>query len=173
MKLLLTLAITAFGTTFAQLIGMKLCADTACSAACTSWTSNSGSCSICIGGSSACSSSNPSSVTTSNSITFYSDSTCSSSISGFPISLDGTCHSIGTASYQATNLSAAIGIGVGVSLAVILIATVIGIICCKRRGTCCFKKNLATGAGIPQTYSQPQIGYGQPMYVTQPPIYSK
>ena len=90
---------------------MTVCGGAGCSTTCTSWTATSGQCSKCDTGKGACSMANPSSITTSSSITFYADDSCSSGFLSEPVTVDGQCHNTadGFLSIRATNTSAIIG----------------------------------------------------------------
>ena len=152
---------------------MKLCSDTACGTVIpkAEWTTTQGSCSPCSG---SCSYFNPSSVTSTTGITFYSDSVCSvSAVIGteIPIIFDGKCHAtaMGTpfGSYSATpglGGGAIAGIIVGTLVGVALI--VVGIVfCCRARGVnccaCCCpplpQKTLIVQPGMPQGVAPGQI----------------
>jgi hypothetical protein len=95
---------------------------------------------VCIGGANQCSVNNPSSITTINSITLYSDSTCTNVIqptSNMPITLDNKCHTFQLGgSYRAQNISLVIGLSVAGSIFFILIV----ICCCLRICGCCNRK---------------------------------
>jgi hypothetical protein len=123
-----------------QIIDISLCSDTSCSKNCLSWRTNAGQCSVCVGGVNQCSVNNPSSITTSNSITLYSDSTCTNVIqttSNIPITLDNKCHTFQLGgSYRAENVSLVIGLSVTGSLIFFMIV----ICCCVRLCGCCNKK---------------------------------
>jgi len=127
----------------AQFISMVVCSDNSCSKDCIYWDTESGKCVPCNKAKGACSAANPSSVTTADSITFYSDNTCAVSnvIQGFPISLNSNCNKLVSSntvfgSYRASNLSLAIGL-----TAILLILFLIGcLFCCWKQKTCCFYK---------------------------------
>lgn len=112
-----------------QIIDVTVCADDVCNDGCINWRINSGDCAVCQGG--VCSLSNPSSITTATSITFYSDIKCTNLIPGtykMPIVLDNQCSRLQLGgSYRAKNVSAIIGASfVGVFILILLI------ICCLR-----------------------------------------
>jgi hypothetical protein len=132
-----------------QLISMAVCSDNSCSKDCVYWNTDSGRCAPCDKSKGQCSALNPSSISTTNSITFYSDNTCSPTniIQGFaniPITLDNNCNKLvssGTTagSYRATNLSVAIGLSVGISLTLILCC----VCCCWKQKCCCFTPRIS------------------------------
>ena len=133
-------------TASAQLLSMKVCSDGACSTSCTSWTTTSGSCSVCSGGSSSCSYLNPSSVTTRSGITFYTDGACSpaNAISAqYALNFDSACHVLNPSplfyegSYVAKDVTGAvIGGVIGGIGGIALIITAI-VLCCRARGVPC------------------------------------
>lgn len=119
-----------------QLISMKVCSDLKCKTDCVSWNTNANSCAVCDKNKGACSITNPSSKTTTNSLTFYSDNTCTSVISGtqnMPILIGAGCNVLHNefgdfGSYDATNLSALIGGVVGGVIVLICLC-----VCCCRK----------------------------------------
>lgn len=124
----------------AQPLIMKVCSDSSCSVQCTSWSTTSGACSVCVGGAGSCNFLNPSSISTKSDITFYSDSGCSAGARMFtnPLTSDGKCHAWSSSgSYQATDLTGAIvggvvGAIVGLTLLIIMI-----VFCCRSQGVAC------------------------------------
>jgi hypothetical protein len=90
-----------------------------------------------------CSVNNPSSITTANSITLFSDSSCTKVIQNavnLPIKLDNQCNSFDFGgSYRAQNLSLVIGLSVGGSLLFLIIT----ICCCVWVCGCCNKRTPA------------------------------
>ena len=144
--LLSTLILTCFTPSNSQLIDITVCTDNSCSNNCISWTATNNECSTCRN--SQCSVSNPSAmIQNMNSITFYTDTTCSSQnivpgTSANLISLDNTCHLLYDnnvnlniiGSYRASNKSALIGgIVGGILLLIFIIICISCICCCKRR----------------------------------------
>ena len=184
------LALLLLSSASGQLISMNVCSDAKCSANCVAWTASATQCAPCDTKKGACSLSNPSTITTTNSITLYSDSKCTVLIPGtnqMSITLDNTCRELvasGTriGSYRASNLSLTIGVSIGVAL---LVSIGCGI-CCYAKGVCCCKRQVqqqpqqdpqiqVLGAPVPylsQPYGNAQT-YGQPTqaYSTPPPFY--
>ena len=148
------------------------------SVGCTSWGTSSGSCSACIGGS-ACSSSNPSSVTTTTAWTLYSDSSCSAAaiMISFPITADGVCRNLPLGgSIKVTNLTGAIVGGVVGGIVGLVLIIVAVIYCCRAQGApccvrCCGPPTAKGGViiGVPQP-GQQLYGNGQypPGFVPPP-----
>lgn len=153
----------------AQLISMNVCEDNSCSKGCVSWTMESGKCSPCDSKKGVCSALNPSSVTTTNSLTFYSDSVCAPAnvIQGYaniPITLDNSCNRLVVSgstvgSYRAANLSLSIGLSVALSLTFILCC----VCCCWKQKCCCFRPtpgSTATDSSAPAYYpTNTTVGY--------------
>lgn len=79
------------GLAAAQLLDVRVCADNACALLCTSWRTFGGECRQCALG--ACSPINPSSITTPDKISFYSDAFCSKQAltSSAQVASDGVC----------------------------------------------------------------------------------
>ena len=140
------LALLLLSSASGQLISMNVCSDAKCSANCVAWTASATQCAPCDTKRGACSLTNPSSITTTNSITLYSDSQCTVLIPGtnqISITLDNTCRELvasGTriGSYRASNLSLTIGVSIGV---VLLVSIGCGI-CCYAKGVCCCKRQV-------------------------------
>jgi hypothetical protein len=175
MKFLLisTLILTFFTTTNSQLIDITVCSDNSCKNNCISWTATNNQCSTCRN--SQCSVSNPSSmVQNMNSITFYTDTSCSnqniiSGTSSIPITLDNTCHLLHDnnfniiGSYNASNKSALIGGIIGaVTLLILIIICISCICCCKRRQIEPPQVNaiVVDENQLQSTYPRPLSGYG-------------
>ena len=180
-----------------QLINMVICSDNKCSKNCIYWTTESGKCSPCDSTKGSCSTTNPSSVTTTSFIMFYSDSTCINAISGFPIVQNNNCNAIiashtNAGSYRSTNLSLVIGLTVLFGLIIIFG----GVVFCFRYKLCCYKYKiqepqvslpyLSNTASYTQYYPQanffgpapyirqplPYLQPVAPTYTTCPPLYS-
>lgn len=91
------LRLLAFSAVFvnSELIYMTACSDLYCKNDCVSWTSNTGSCTACDNQKGDCSISNPSSIITKNTISFFSDNACLKPIPntyGIPILTDSGCN---------------------------------------------------------------------------------
>jgi len=163
-----------------EFIDMTVCSDLSCSRDCVSWTSESGICSPCNTKRGLCSSTNPSSITTINKITFYSDSVCKNVISGYsdiPIVLNNNCNTLiasGTTigSYRSANLSLVIGL----TIAIISVSVFVGCVCCLRYKVCCYRQTqnqeplplpyLSNNSAQPQYYPQPNL-FGPSPYETR------
>ena len=124
---------------------------TATGGTCTAWTATVGKCAQCDTKKGACSLLNPSSITTANEITFYSDATCSSAMGSVPITVDGKCYAFpgGGGSVKAGNVSAIIGGVLGAFFFVLIVS----ICLCKRFGCC--GKRCCCGCGPPEAASPP------------------
>jgi len=133
-----------------QIIDIAVCSDNSCSKDCVNWRTNVGQCSVCVGGPNQCSVSNPSSVTTTNSLTLFSDSKCSTiipSTANMPISLDNQCNKLQIGgSYRAQNISLVIGLSVASGVAFVIIV----VCCCAWLCGCCRRKNTSVPP-IPST----------------------
>jgi len=121
-----------------QIIDITVCSDKYCSSSCQSWTPSSGDCTICKGGATMCSVTNPSSIATLTSLTLYSDSLCKTIIPNtnkMSINSNAQCNILygnnGTSigSYKVTNIAEEIIGGVIVLLIICLF------ICCY-----CYRK---------------------------------
>jgi hypothetical protein len=160
-----------------QIIDITVCSDKYCSSSCQSWTPSSGDCTICKGGASMCSVTNPSSIATLTSLTLYSDSLCKTIIPNtnkMSINSNAQCNILygnnGTSigSYKVTNIVGAIIGGVVVVFIICLI------ICCY----CCYRKkfmqqniqNENTNGVIVLDSQQayPQQAYPQQSYPLEP-----
>lgn len=128
-----------------QIIDISVCSDNTCNKDCLSWRTNVGQCSVCVGGASQCSVTNPSSITTTNSITLYSDSNCATAIpstTNMPIILDNQCHKFQVGgSYRAQNMSLVIGLSVAGSLVFVII-----VVCCYVWLCGCCRRKRASAA---------------------------
>ena len=105
-----------------QIIDISVCSENSCTTNCLTWTASGGQCTPCSG---VCSNDNPSSITTTTSLSLYSDSVCSIRISDsyrIPIILDDICHplTIGR-SYKARNTTTVIWASIGAAFTVIII----------------------------------------------------
>ena len=180
----------SFTISNSQYISMTVCSDNSCSLSCKEWMTTNYQCSIC-DRSSSCSETNPSSVTTLDTFSLYSDSLCNKNaiipnLNNMPININSQCNILysnnGNAigSYKAVNIS--LVFGVVFSVLFILLLT-----CC-----CCWYsykqkilRNQRTNANsvivlesqstYPQIiYPQPQISYPQPqissLHQTHPQI---
>jgi hypothetical protein len=122
-----------------QIIEITLCSDNSCSSSCKSWTQISGDCTVCKGGASMCSSTNPSSITTLTSLTLYSDSLCKTIIPNtnkMAINSNAQCNILngnnGTSigSYKVTNIVGAI---IGTVVVIFIISLLLCCYCCYRQ----------------------------------------
>jgi len=119
-----------------QIIDISVCSDTNCAIDCLMWTASGGQCTPCSG---VCSNDNPSSITTTTSLSLYSDSICSLRIPDsyrIPINLDNQCHPLAIGSYKARNTTTVIWASIGAAFTLLII---IG--CCIRMcwPRCCRK----------------------------------
>jgi hypothetical protein len=154
-----------------EIIEITLCSDNSCSSSCKSWSPRSGDCFICNEETSICSATNPSSITTSNSLTLYSDNLCKTIIPNtnkMPINSNAQCNilygnnGISIGSYKVTNIPEEIIGGIIVLLIICLF------ICCY-----CYRKkyrqqniqNENTNAVIVLDSQQP---YTRQPYIQQP-----
>ena len=190
MTLLIKIIISSLLITISksEIIEITLCSDNSCSSSCKSWSPRNGDCFICDEGTSMCSVTNPSSITTLNSLTLYSDNLCKTIIPNtnkMSINANAQCNilygnnetSIG--SYKVTNIADEIIGGIIVLLIICIF------ICCY-----CYRKkykqqniqNDNTNAIIvldsQQTHPQqthPQQPYTQQQYSQQayPPTYNQ
>ena len=116
-----------------EMIAMTLCKDNYCSETCISWMTKSDVCSICKGDGN-CSVTNPSIITNTDSVTFYSDSSCSAVITELPIQIDDVCHNFPVSgSYKAQNISLFMVIVVGSLLGSSALLSCLFIFFCKNR----------------------------------------
>jgi len=122
-----------------QIIDITVCSDKYCSSSCQSWTPSSGDCTICKGGATMCSVTNPSSIATLTSLTLYSDSLCKTIIPNtnkMSINSNAQCNILygnnGTSigSYKVTNIVGAI---IGGVVVVFIICLFICCYCCYRQ----------------------------------------
>jgi len=164
----------------AQLISMSVCSDNSCSQNCVQWTATSGKCSSCDSSKGSCSISNPSSIVTLSSYSFYSDASCNNVINGtknMAFKVDGSCQILNAYGYipigsaKGSNLSVTIGVSIGIILIII-----IGIIVfLKMKKLCCFKdRNISVNNYIEPTPSAPpqvMIIEPHPVYEIHPPSY--
>ena len=135
MRRLLFLIVIPFVQT--QIIDISVCADAGCSNQCLTWSASGGQCTPCSG---VCSIDNPSSITTTTSLSLYSDTACINVIPEMykiPIKLDDQCHPLAIGgSYKARNTTTVIWASVGAAFTLLII---IG--CCIRMcwSRCCRK----------------------------------
>ena len=134
----------------AQLISMAFCDDTTCNRRCAKWNTNSEQCSPC-GAIYCITTLIPNNINALATLTFYSDSSCSTIISlqniplqNIPLTVNNNCNQLISGGYiigyaQALNLSMLIGLTVGFSLLAIG-ATIASICFCKKNNKCCYKK---------------------------------
>jgi hypothetical protein len=83
----------------AESLSLTICKDNLCSKDCVKWTAYENECNHCVG---VCSTSNPSSIVTSNTISLYSDYLCLQSIpdtKNIQIVTDNKCHLLTTSGY--------------------------------------------------------------------------
>ena len=180
MTLLIKIIISSLLITISksEIIEITLCSDNSCSSSCKSWSPRNGDCFICDEGTSMCSVTNPSSITTLNSLTLYSDNLCKTIIPNtnkMSINANAQCNILygnnGTSigSYKVTNIPEDIIGGIIVLLIICIF------ICCY-----CYRKkykqqniqNDNTNAIIVLDSQQthPQQPYTQQAY---PPTYNK
>jgi len=178
-RLLFALCITVSKS---QLINMQVCTDFYCNTNCVRWIATSGKCTPCQGVLSSCSNTNPSSIVTTSSITFYSDSNCNTPIVNsykMPLLLDNTCYQLyiygntnSYGSYKASDTSMIIGITVG-TVVVLIIGCVI---CYMRKRQCCCNRyqppqqNTAVIINDQEMRNLPLSNYGYNVYpvITEP-----
>jgi hypothetical protein len=126
----LLLTTLCFTTSNSQLIYINVCSDNKCNSNCVSWIATNNKCEPCKNDY-PCSQYNPSSITTLTNIKIYEDSVCTLPIPNtyaMPIVLDNNCYqlyfngnSTANGSYRAFNLSAFIGIMIGIVVIITII----------------------------------------------------
>ena len=155
-----------------QIIGITVCSDNYCSSSCQSWTPSSGDCSICKGGATMCSITNPSSIATLSSLTLYSDSLCKTVIPNtnkMSINANAQCNILygnngsPIGSYKVTNIVGAIISGV----VFLLIISLICCYCCYRRRNIQQSQNTNDIIVLESQQSYPQQVYPQQAYPQQ------
>jgi len=145
----------------AQLLSLTVCGDNSCSKSCVKWTAESGKCSTCDTSKGVCSTVNPSSITTSTTITFYSDAGCSPAnvIPGYAnigIRLNNDCNAlvasgVTVGSYKGVDIS----LSIGISFAVVITFILFSVCCCWRFKCCCFRPTTDTATATAGQYEYP------------------
>jgi len=158
-----------------EIIGITVCSDNYCSSSCQSWTPTNGDCTICKGGESMCSVTNPSSITTLSSLTLYSDSLCKTVIPNtnkMSINPNAQCNILygnngsPIGSYKVTNI-------VGAIISGVVLLFIMCLLCCY----CCYRcrknqqnqqnQNTNEIIVLESQQSYPQQSYPQQVYPQQ------
>ena len=174
MTLLIKIIISSLLITISksEIIEITLCSDNSCSSSCKSWSPRNGDCFICDEGTSMCSVTNPSSITTLNSLTLYSDNLCKTIIPNtnkMSINANAQCNILygnngsPIGSYKVTNIVGAIISGV----VFLLIISLICCYCCYRRRNIQQSQNTNDIIVLESQQSYPQQVYPQQVYPQQ------